>query len=159
MVVNLITILNGYGNNIVESIRRNLASTGTNATGKTSRSLRYEVQDKGDKIILSIFGKPYLAVVETGRKATPQFTKPSIEFVASIKEWVKARGINEGAAYAIAKSIHQKGTKLHSIGGRKDIISNVINPALTESIAKDVLFSFSKLLTTNIKQIYGGNSN
>lgn len=159
MVANLVTILNNYGNSTVESIRRNLASTGTNATGKTSRSLRYEVTDTGDKITLKVFGKPYLAVVETGRKATPQYTKPSDDFVNSIREWLIAKGKSESSAYGIAKSIHQKGTKLWQTGGRQDIISNVINDSLTEKITKDVLGSFAKLLTTNIKQVYATRGN
>lgn len=158
MVVDLISILNGYGNNIVESIRNNLASTGTNATGKTSKSLRFEVKQEGNKVTLKIIGKPYLAVVETGRKATPQYTKPSTEFVASIKEWMDAKG-KEGSAYAIAKNIHQHGTRLFQKGGRKDIISNVINQSLVTNISKDILNKFASQFITEIKTIYGGNSN
>lgn len=159
MDANIVAILNTYGNTTVEAIRRNLASTGTNATGKTSRSLRYEVTQKGETITLRILGKPYLAVVETGRKATPQYTKPSQDFVKSIREWIQAIGGDVSTAYAIAKTIHQKGTKLHQAGGRKDIISNVINKDLTTRIAQDVLKSFSNLLVSNIKQVYGSNSN
>lgn len=159
MFVDLINILSVYGDTIVQDIRSNMQSTGTNATGKTSKSLRYEVKQQGTKTILKVYGKPFLAVVETGRKPTPQFTKPSKAFVASIKEWVKARGINEGAAYSIAKSIHQKGTRLHNSGGRKDILSNVINPSLTDKIARDGLSRFAKTLMANIKQAYGSNSN
>lgn len=154
---NLIHILNNYGHSTIESIRRNMASTGTNATGATSRSLKYTVTESGSKITLSITGRPFFAVVETGRKATPQYTKPSYQFVADIKAWAKAKGLPEGSAYGIAKSIHQKGTKLHAKGGRKDIVSNVINETLTESITKDVLKSFANLLVTNIKEIYGRN--
>lgn len=158
MVAELISILNTYGNSTVQSIRNNLASTGTNATGKTSQSLRFEVKNEGNKITLKVFGKPYLAVVETGRKATPQYEKPSVEFVASIREWMNAKG-KEGSAYAIAKNIHQHGTKLFQKGGRQDIISNVINESLVDKISKDVLNKFAQSLVTNIKQIYGSNSN
>jgi len=159
MDADLITILNSYGSSTVESIRRNLASTGTNATGKTSKSLRFEVNQQGEKLSLKIFGKPYLAVVETGRKPTPQYTKPSREFVQSISEWLSARGKSGVSAYGVAKAIHQKGTKLFASGGRKDIISNVINDDLTSKISADVLKSFSKLLVTNIRQTYGTNGN
>jgi hypothetical protein len=155
---NLISILNNYGHSTIESIKRNMALTGTNATGKTAKSLHYTVVESGDKITLSIKGKPYFAVVETGRKATPSY-KPSYAFVASIKEWVKAKGLPEGSAYAIARSIHKKGTKLHEKGGRKDIITNVINQGLTDRIAQDVLKGFANLLATNIRQVYGRNGN
>lgn len=157
MVADLIAILNNYGNTSVERIKQNLASTGTNATGRTSQSLRYTVTDTGDKITLQIIGKPYLAVVETGRKPTPQYTKPSYDFVNSIKQWIAAKGGDQSSAYAIAKHIHQKGTKLYQEGGRNDIISNVINQDLTAKISQDVLKSFGNLLVTNIKSIYGSN--
>jgi len=158
MVADIISILNTYGNSTVQSIRNNLASTGTNATGKTSQSLRFEVKNEGSKITIKILGKPYLAVVETGRRDTPQYTKPSIEFVASIQEWMNAKG-KEGSAYAIAKSIHQHGTKLFQKGGRQDIISNVINQGLINNISKDILNKFASQLVLNIKQVYGNNNN
>lgn len=159
MVVDLITILNQYGNSTVEQIRRNLASTGTNASGKTSQSLRYEVTQVGERINLKIIGKPYFAVVETGRKPTPQYTKPSEDFVSSIRSWLQSRGKDQSAAYAIAKDIHAKGTQLFRDGGRNDIFSNVINQDLTDRISSDALKTFANLLQTNIRSIYGSNSN
>lgn len=81
-------------------------------------------------------------VVETGRKPTPQYDKPSKEFVASIKEWADTKGLGK-FAYGIAKSIHQKGTELYRKGGRTDIITSVVNQNLTDQIAKDVLAKFA----------------
>lgn len=142
MVVDTLQILSQYGNSVVAQIRNNLASTGTSATGKTARSLRFEVKNEGFKQTLSVFGKPFIMVVETGRKPTPQYTKPSKEFVASIKEWADTKGLGK-FAYGIAKSIHQKGTALYRKGGRTDIISSVVNKNLTDQIAKDVLAKFA----------------
>lgn len=154
MTVDVISILNKYGTDVVTQIKANLASTGTNATGKTSASLRFEVIQQGEKAILKVFGRPFIATVETGRKATPEYTKPSASFVQSIREWAAARGIDQGAAYAIAKSIHKKGTPPTG----KQIISNVVNQSLTDRISKDILQSFSNLFVTNVKQIYGNRS-
>ena len=56
MVADIISILNAYGNSTVQSIRNNLASTGTNATGKTSQSLRFEVKNEGSKITFASLG-------------------------------------------------------------------------------------------------------
>lgn len=142
MIVDTLQILSQYGNSTVAQIRANLASTGTNATGKTSRSIRFEVKDEGFKQTLSVFGKPFIMVVETGRKPTPQYDKPSKEFVASIKEWADTKGLGK-FAYGIAKSIHQKGTELYRKGGRTDIITSVVNQNLTDQIAKDVLAKFA----------------
>jgi hypothetical protein len=156
MDVNVIKILSDYGASTVSKIQANLSKTKTTATGKTAKSLRYEIKENGDKVILSIFGKAYIGVVETGRKATPD-KKPSKEFVENIKEWVKAKNV-KGSPYAIAMSINLHGSKLKQKGGRQDIISNVINKSLTDEIAKSILSVYSNILVTNIRQIYG-NSN
>lgn len=142
MVVDLLPYLSQTGNSVVAQIRQNLSSTGTNATGKTSRSLRFEVKNEGFKQTLSLYGKPFIMVVETGRKPTPEYTKPSKEFVASIKEWADTKGLGK-FAYGIAKSIHQKGTELYRTGGRTDIISSVVNQGLIDQINKDVLVKFA----------------
>ena len=158
MNAELIAILNKYGNSTVEQIRQNLASTGTNATGSTSRSLRYEVTNAGTKATLKVIGKTYMAVVETGRKPTPEYTKPSVEFVDSIKEWLRARGKDEKSAYGIAKSIHAKGTKLFRDGGRKDIISNVVNQNLLDKIGLDLLNTFAEQFLANTVKLFRDGS-
>jgi len=160
MNAELIAILNQYGSSTVDKIRQNLASTGTNATGKTSQSLRYEVTNQGTKATLKVMGKPYFAVVETGRKPTPEYTKPSTEFVNSIKEWLRARGKDEKSAYGIAKSIHKRGTKLFRDGGRKDIYSNVVNQDLVDRISLDLLNKFAQqFLASAVKMFTDGSNN
>lgn len=154
----MLTILSSYGQSTVAQIQANLSATGTNASGKTSRSLRFEVREHGDKQILQVIGgRKYFMTVETGRKATPQYTKPSAAFVKSIKEWMEAKGI-QGPAYAIAKSIHQKGTKLFQKGGRMDIVSNVVTQDLVDRISKDILSQFSTEYLKSIVKIYSGGS-
>lgn len=149
MNAELIRILNHYGQTTVKEIRNNLSSTGTNASGSTSKSLAFEVKDSGTKAVLRITGKPFIAVVETGRKPTPDY-KPSRAFVASIREWLRAKGKPESPAYAIALSIHRKGTKLWQEGGRRDIISNVINESLIDKIGADLLEKFAEEFLNNI---------
>lgn len=161
MIVNVLSILSKQGNSIVSEIRKNLANTGTNATNETSRSLRFEVNTVGDSQTLRIIGRPYFMTVETGRKPTPQYTKPSYDFVNRIKKWASAEGLPEGTAYAIAKSIHQKGTKLFREGGRKDIVSNVINQSLVDEISQEVLNQFAQEYLRNAADIFvnGRNNN
>lgn len=148
----LIQVLSGYGQSTVQKIRDNLASSGTNASGRTSRSLRYEVTEQGTLTTLRILGRPFFMTVETGRKPTPQYTKPSRDFVASIREWIQAKGGDQGAAYAIARHIHQKGTKLFRTGGRKDIVSNVVNESLFSQIEQDVLKRFANRYVNTVKE-------
>jgi hypothetical protein len=92
--------------------------------------------------------------LETGRKATPQYTKPSYAFVQSIREWIKAKGGDQGLAYVIARSIHQKGTK-----GTPGIISEPVNKYV-ELIKQDTAKQFAKLYLLNAVEFFKrGNSN
>lgn len=159
MFVDVLSILSQTGTTVVDQIKQNLSSSGTNATGRTAASLRFEVINETDKQILRVIGKPYFKVVETGRKATPEYTNPSKQFVADILEWVKARGIDEKAAYGIAKSIHQKGTKLFRDGGRQDIFSNVVTPTFVDELSKSVLDQFTNEYLRNVVKINGNNVN
>lgn len=143
-MVDLINILSQTGQSTVQRIRQNLASTGTNASGRTSQSLRFEVSSDGSIARLRVLGRPYFMAVETGIKPYPQYTKPSRDFVSEIREWLRTKGGNQGAAYAIARSIHQKGTKLWKSGGRKDIVSNVVNSDLFTQIQQAALNEFVK---------------
>lgn len=151
MTAELLSILNKAGQSAVALIRANMVSTGTNATGKSSQSLRFEVVEDGTKTILRILGKEFFAVVETGRKATPQYDKPSKEFVASIREWAKAKGLPEGSAYGIARSIHKKGTSLFRQGGRQDIYSNV-QRSMIDQISVDLLQKYANLFLVEAKE-------
>lgn len=151
MIVDTLQILSQYGNSTVARIRQNLSSTGTDATMETSRSLRFEVTDQGFIQTLRVLGKPYFMVAETGRRPTPN-KKPSPQFVENIKKWQQVRG-SEYSAYGIAMSINKYGTKLWQQGGRKDIVSNVVDETLTAQITKDILAKFADHYLKNAVQI------
>jgi hypothetical protein len=151
MTAEFLSIVSNAGQNAVAQIRQNMAATGTNATGKSSQSLRYEIVQEGEKTILRVLGRQYFAVVETGRRPTPQYDKPSREFVAAIKEWAQAKGIEENAAYAIAKSIHKKGTKLYRSGGRQDVYTSVI-PGIVQQIGSEYLQKYANLFLVQAKE-------
>lgn len=141
MSVEVIKILSRSANTAINEIRGNLSATGTTATGNTARSLNFEIDQDGDNLVLRIFGRGYFTTVETGRKATPQYDKPSREFVAAIREWAKAKGVN-APAYAIARSIHKRGTELFRKGGREDIIQPV-EKSLLDNIAEEILDAYA----------------
>lgn len=144
MKVDLIPILTKFGQSTVDRIKDNLSSTGTNASGRTSSSVKFSVSENGTIATLQITGRPYIMAVETGIKPYPQYDKPSRSFVEQIKNWLQTRGGDMGAAYAIARSIHKKGTKLWKAGGRKDIISNVVNKSLVDQISMEVLKQYTE---------------
>ena len=117
----IIDIVTQQGIELINGIRANLGSTGTNATLKTSQSLRFEISQEGTKTKLKLFGRPFFNTVSTGRKPTPN-QKPSREFIDNLKPWAVARGIDEGAVWAIATKINKLGTNLWRAGGREDIV-------------------------------------
>ena len=144
----------------ISKIQDNLESTGTNASGRTSQSLRLESSDYG----FIIYGRKAFATVETGRMAggIPK------GFNDIIKQWIKDKGIsvtqipykrkesqnwrpkysvNERslniAAGAISFNIKKNGTALFRKGGRKDIFSTVFNEAIPD-IKKDIQIEIIK---------------
>ena len=146
------SILNRYGAGLVAEIKQSIS--GHQATGKTSASLRYEIKGDGSRDILRVLGRPYIMALETGRKATPQYTKPSYAFVQSIREWLKAKGSDQGLAYVIARSIHHKGTK-----GTPGIISDPVNKYV-ELIKQETAKQFANLYLLNAVEFFKrGNSN
>ena len=142
MIAQVIQILTNQGQSFVEQIKANTPKV----TGKTAQSVGYEVRATRDEITLTITAKPFFRVVETGRGPTREnYVKGEKSLVEAIKEWLSALGKEQGMAYAIAKSIHKKGTKLYQQGGRKDVFSNVLTDraiAKMEKNAFDALADF-----------------
>lgn len=161
MIVSLVDILSQHGRSVVQDIRTNLDSTGTNATGKTSNSIQYAVTEDGTKTILWVYGRPFVFTVETGRG--PRRESKDHKTVDRIREWMDARGIGTGLneaqkeqkAKSITFLINKYGSKLHRKGGRKDIISNVVNQSLYDEITDDVMNKFTNSFMDNIKIVAG----
>lgn len=145
MTAEIINILTNYGQTTTDQIKAVVPK----ATGKTAASVRFSVTFDSEKAVLQITGRPYFMTVQTGRKATPQYTKPSRDFVEAIKEWLTAKGGNQSSAYAVALSIHQHGTKLWQQGGNT-LISDIVNESLYERMSADLLKQFGKEYITNV---------
>jgi hypothetical protein len=119
-------IVQNEGIGFINNVRANLGATGTNATLRTSRSLRIEVKSEGTKIRMQAFGRPFFTSVEDGRRPTPG-KKPSREFIENLRPWAEARGIDQSAVWAIATKINQRGTELWRSGGREDIVPPAVD--------------------------------
>ena len=145
MIVDVLQILSKWGGFLVEELKRSIQPY--SATGDTIKSLRFMVTREGTIDKLQVLGRAFIMALQTGRKATPQYTKPSFAFVDRIRRWLAAKGEETRPAYAIAKSIHQKGTK-----GHPGVISNVVNDTLINTISKDILQQFAKQYMFNVVQ-------
>ena len=122
----IFNVIQNQGIEFLNDLRLNLARTGTNATNKTSHSLRIELKQEGTKVKMQAFGRPFFTTVRDGRRPTPD-KKPSREMISNLTEWVNARGIDEEAVWAIATNIQKKGTQLWREGGREDIIEPAVD--------------------------------
>lgn len=134
-----------FGIETMQIIQSNMASTGTDASGETSRSLASESNAFGVKVT----GKPFINVVETGRKAG------GMPPVNRIQEWVDIRGIDV-SAWAIAKTIAKKGSKLYREGGRTDIITPAISDKRINDLAAEIADVTLNLVVQDINDYIDG---
>src|SRR5690606_13310476 len=93
---------------MVNDIRANLGATGTNATGRTSQSLRFEITQNGGKMNMRLYGRPFFMTVQTGRRPTPE-KKPSREMIDNLRVWMEARGMDASKVWGLATKINQRG--------------------------------------------------
>lgn len=142
-MASVVEILNTKGIEAINAIRNNLASTGTNATSKTSQSLQVSINQVGTKVTLQITGRPFFMTVETGRKPTSD-KKPSRQMISNIIAWMSARGLDETKAWAVSMAINNRGSALWRKGGRKDIVSDVIDDNFYSSIENEILSQYGK---------------
>lgn len=156
-MVDIFQILNFQADLIINQIKENLSISGTDATQKTSKSIKKRITKEGSTYRMVISGRPYFFTVETGRKPTPT-KKPSPSMVDNIRAWLQARGKDEGLAWAVATSINKKGTKLYQQGGRTDIATDVINSKV-EDITQAIIKQVSQDYLTTIKKHFDGSSN
>lgn len=129
-------ILSKNGDDAVEAIKANLASSGTNATMKTSNSVSRTVTQVGSKTVLTVVGaRPFFPTVETGSR--PSTKNPSPDMIQSLTEWAQVRNVPKEAVWGVAKTILKDGSKLWQNGGRTDIYTIVREP-LVEAVKADI---------------------
>ena len=153
---------------MVAEMRDNLAKTNTNASGRTSASLRVVMTDTGGQI----WGRRYFRGVEQGRAGG----RVPHNFTSIIEQWILDKGLTPSAipykrnpsatwqpkytpeerglqrmASAIAHTIEKSGTSLYRSGGRQDIFTNVI-----EGNKADILKVAKEIITENLYGKYNG---
>lgn len=147
----LINPVRNSGIELLNNLRANLITTGTNATRITSDSLRIEVSQEGTKVKMQLLGKEFFNVVRTGRRPTPG-KKPSREMISNLREWMEARDMDFTKVWAVAMSIQAKGTELWREGGRTDIVEpavdefvNDVSTAILEQAATEFQIKIREL--------------
>lgn len=100
------------------------------ASGRTARRI-YRVVDQ---ISGTLYGPDYIAALEDGRGPTKTNTPSNPTLQEAIEEWLQFAGIptpqgfkdQRSFSFAIAASIHAKGTRLFQQGGRSGVLSETI---------------------------------
>lgn len=141
-------IFKKWGNDTVGIIQGNMARTGTNASGETSR----EIKSSNSDTRVTVDGPAWVFVVETGRG--PGGMPPT----GKLASWIDAKPVItdnvQNASFAMSKVIAERGTKLFREGGRDDIITPAISDErvdqLTSDIADAILNETAKIIEDGI---------
>lgn len=149
-------ILQSFAARFIQDLRESMDSSGVTASGNFNRTLKATITPNS----VVVTGQRYAGAIEVGRKPTSGGGNGAL--LAAIRQWIidkniSATGTNpESLAYAITKSIHKKGTRLHqSLNGGSDyygrsapsrVITEVIEDGriekLAESVVLDVISQF-----------------
>ena len=97
--------LKGYSKELVSNFIGELLSQNKKATGKLIESIEFQFNDFITEIRVDFLAEDYAKWIELGRK--PGTFPP----ISKIKDWCKVKGIEEKAAYPIAKKIYKAGIK------------------------------------------------
>lgn len=121
-------ILARYAAALTEDIKEAIPKV----TGKTADSVTPRVYDKG----FEISANASLVTLIDGRKPTSSTTAGNPTLKEIILQWIKDKPLaipegftEETLAFVIARSIHNKGTRLYQLGGGNNLFKTVITDA------------------------------
>lgn len=132
-------ILEKFGQDSVTLLRSNMAKAGQNATGETSSNIQSNMVSDTR---VQVSAPDYIYVLETGRK--PRESSQESNFNNKLEKWVQARNISFGGTLeqtvrSLQYLINKRGTKLWRQGGRKDIITPILDNKRFIKLTQDIL--------------------
>jgi hypothetical protein len=92
-----------FGDEYIKILTDNLLKAGKEASGNLIRSLDWRMAKTADTVQMLIEGEEYLLYVDRGRR--PGKFPP----ISAIESWCRIKGINQKAAFPIAKNIFKFG--------------------------------------------------
>lgn len=135
--MSLAKLFEQQGQGIVADLRASYAKFGVNASGDLSKTTESRVEVGPSSITLQIIINAYGLTLEPGRGPTKN-SQGGVLY-AQIRRWVDDKGIGQaakrdGIAYAITKTIHEKGTKAFRDKDGPKVISSVIDERLIDRL-------------------------
>lgn len=155
-----VAILNTIGASTVQAVKGDLQAL--SATGKTVRSVRYQVSSPSPSIDrLVIYARAFTQVLESGRG--PRKSSQESNFQDNMDEWVNIRfpSLPDKKKKQLAKylrwKINKQGDKTHRQGGKQVYSQTLIKAAeaIRAAVTKDFKIKFSNFVKN---AAHGNNS-
>jgi hypothetical protein len=127
IVQKLQNLLKFYGEDVIASLIEKMRNK--NASFEFVNSLRYELKNDLNQIILTVYGSETGIFINDGRKAN---SKPSP--ISNIKKWLTYKGLPESAAFPVARHIGRFGIEPTPL--LKDFLTNDKNDELKNRISE-----------------------
>lgn len=102
------SVMQQIAQRVRDDAARRIVAQGQSATGRTAARIRPEALED----VARVFGPEHLGALETGVSPSSKYTRPGKAYVADIAQWMAARRLT-GSAYALARSILLRGTRLY----------------------------------------------
>ena len=143
-------LLNSEGLKAVEKYRQSFIKGKRYATGKTNKSVGFEVVKEETSITLKVFGRKDINDLEEGVSAEEYASNPAT--FSDLEQWIKAKGMNR-TAQSIDEGLRENGwvSGNGEFGGTPGIITNPSNEILNsiqsklEAISKDYVAKSIKI--------------
>jgi hypothetical protein len=143
----------------IDSIKKTMSDKKINATGKTSNSLRSEVQESDNKVKGTVYGDEVLEFLNTGRGdgGIPPFD--------NIIKWVKDKPISSGedadsVGVRVALKISNEGTEIFKdnskgieLSKKVETLRSNLNQKLPNAIKLDVEQGLDKFIKAHFNNI------
>lgn len=174
-------VLEGLGRVIVDNIRKQLETKKVNATsrrqkdekvtlknyssvtkasGKSARSLRYEVTDEGN---ILIYGEASILTLVFGRKPTTGTGSGKLKDV--IKQWMSDKGIkaedgmsDDTLAFLIARKIHNYGNGIYirNNGANSGLLNKAFDSSNLRQFTDALRLTYEGLFVEAMQQLREG---
>jgi hypothetical protein len=160
--------LNTYGRAGVIALKESIASL--RATGKTERSIRFEVTSSNGITRLTFYGRPFFKSLETGRG--PRESTQQAHFEDEMYQYMLARGIGSNLPEKKRKQLarflvwraNKEGDKTYQKGGRinyspvLDKLTNEVKRAVAEDYIHSTIKMIRNVTNSNKKATAGSNA-
>jgi len=128
-----------------------------NASGDTSRSISYQVEETLTKAILKIMANRSIGALQFGRKAGRMPPRDVI------RQWIDSKPISltggmtkDQLAFLIQRKIGREGIRVPNRFNPGGVISDVVNDELIDKIFKEVKLASINRLVEATRKLKGG---